>query len=290
MRLFLITHLLRLFAYLPLAFNRFLGRVSGSVLCLFDNRSRRITRRNLELCFPEILDEERKKLTKKSLQETAKYAFEAGAVWLRGYAWCEPKILAYHNEHLFKEALASEKGLVLIAPHFGNWEICGLYLGHHSNCTAIYKVPKMEELDSLVRHGRRDLNMVPATTKGVVGVLKALKRGEATAILPDQIPVGEGGIHSEFFGIPTYTQTLIPNLLQKTNAKALQIYAIRTKGGFEIGFMEPHADIYSDDLQTSVNGLNKTIEQLCLKDLSQYQWEYKRFKRQAEEGVNYYRK
>ena len=111
-----------------------------------------------------------------------------------------------------------------------------------------------------------------------------------TGILPDQVPEGEGGVYSDFFGIPAYTQTLIPNLIQKTNAIALQAYAKRIKGGFEMGFMEPDPDIYSKDLQTSVNGLNKSIEQLCLTDLSQYQWEYKRFKRQATRGFDYYRK
>lgn len=288
MRLFLVTNILRFFAYIPLSVNHFLGRVVGSLLFLFNTEALRVTRRNLELCFPEKELSEREEIAKKSLQETAKWALEIGSIWIRGYDWCESKIQAVHNESLFIDALASERGLLLVAPHIGNWEFAGIYLGQKGKCTVIYSEPKIMELDPLIRKGRSGSTLVPANTKGVVGILKALKRGEMTGILPDQVPDGGGGVYSNFFGIPTYTQTLIPNLIKKTKPIVLQIYALRKKGGFEIYFMEPDEAIYSDDLQESVDGLNRSIEQTCLQDLSQYQWEYKRFKRQV--GFNYYRK
>lgn len=290
MKLFLVKNTLRFFAYLPLGINRFFGNLSGSLLYLFDTEAKRVTRINLKLCFPDMPEKEREQITKRSLKETAKYAFEIGSIWVRGVHWCNSKILSVHNEHLFLDALEDERGLLIVAPHFGNWEHAGIYLGQKGKCTVIYSEPKIAELDTLIRKGRSGSKLVPANTKGVVAILKALKKGEMTGVLPDQVPEGEGGIYSNFFGIPTYTQTLIPNLIQKTNSIALQMYAIRKKGGFEIGFMEPDPDIYSEDLQISVDGLNKTIEQLCLMDLSQYQWEYKRFKHQQDKKVNYYRK
>lgn len=291
MRLFLVTNIVRFFSWLPLKVNHALGAFFGSVIYMLNTRERRTTERNLELCFPEKTPEERKLIAKQSLKETCKWAFETGAIWFRGAKWRKSKTKKFVNRELFEQALADDRGVLLIVPHFGNWELAGIYAGDQTKGTCIYRTPKMEDLDSLVRKARsvsKLTTMVPATTRGVMAVLKALKRGELTAILPDQVPEGEGGCYSDFFGISAYTQTLITNLIKKTNPIVLQIYALRVAGGFELGFMEPHPDIYSEDEQTSVDGLNKTIEQLCHLNLAQYQWEYKRFKNQ-EDGQDIYK-
>ena len=48
--------------------------------------------------------------------------------------------------------------------------------------------------------------------------------------------------------------------------------------GFELVFRPADPDIYSDDLETSVAAMNRSIEH-CVRDRpEQYQWEYKRFK------------
>lgn len=289
MRLFIVTNILRLFAWIPLRVNHALGNFVGSILYLANSRERRTTERNLALCFPDKSVAERRHIAKRSLQETCKWGFEIGAIWIRGYSWCSSKVLNIKNEQLFTDALADERGILLIAPHFGNWELAGMCAGAKGKCTVIYSPPKLEELDPLVRAGRSGSTIVPANTRGVIAILKALKKGEMTGILPDQVPTeGGGGIYSDFFGIPAYTQTLIYNLIQKTNPIVLQIYALRCEGGFELGFMEPDSAIYDADQQTSVDGLNRTIEQLCELDHAQYQWEYKRFKHQAD-GRDLYR-
>lgn len=290
MRLFFVTLILRLFAWLPLAINHALGSMIGSILYMLNGRERRTTERNLELCFPEKTAQERTRIAKQSLQETAKWAFETGAVWFRGEQWRESKITRFVNKELFEQAMADERGILLIMPHFGNWELAGIYAGDQTKGTCIYRTPKMEDLDPLVKKARsasKLSTLVPATARGVMAVLKALKRGELTVILPDQVPTGDGGIYSNFFGVSTYTQTLVYNLIQKTNPIVLQIYTRRISGGFELGFMEPDASIYDEDPQKSVDALNASIEDLCRLDLAQYQWEYKRFKNQAD-GIDLY--
>ena len=39
---------------------------------------------------------------------------------------------------------------------------------------------------------------------------------------------------------------------------------------------------YSDDIEESVAAMNRSIEQLAEHSLEQYQWEYKRFKKQPD--------
>lgn len=290
MRLFFVSCLMRFFSRIPLGLNRFIADWVSRLIYALNIRERRTTERNLELCFPQIPERERAKLAKASLRQSACWALETSAVWLRTSEWRESRIVRFHNRELYDRAVASGQGVLLLLPHFGNWEMIGLWCGDQAKTTAMYRKPKMEELDPLIRKIRESAELstlVPANARGVMAVLKALKRGEQTIVLPDQVPVGEGGLYSNFFGLPAYTQTLAFNLIQKTGSVALFGYALRVPGGFELGFMEPPAEIYSEDPQESVDALNRGVEQLCQLDLSQYQWEYKRFKNQADDRDYY---
>jgi uncharacterized protein YndB with AHSA1/START domain len=50
----------------------------------------------------------------------------------------------------------------------------------------------------------------------------------------------------------------------------------------EIVFREVDERLYSPDLDTSLAGLNASVEAVVREVPAQYQWEYKRFKRQPE--------
>ncbi len=270
--------------------NHALAYLVGSILFSINGRESRTTLRNLALCFPEKPSLERRSLARKSLIESAKWIFEAGGIWFRNANWRHAQIVQFSNLELFEEAVADDRGVLLIMPHFGNWELAGLWVGDRTKITCIYRTPKMEDLDQLVRTARKASELstiVPATARGVKAILKALKRGELTIVLPDQVPVGEGGIYAPFFGIPVYTQTLVHNLVRKTSPIVLQVYARRQGRKFELGFMQLGEQIYSKDARSSAAAMNQAIESLCLMDTSQYQWEYKRFKHQ-EDGTDYY--
>ena len=292
MRLFFVTAFIRFFAWLPVPINHCLGAMLGTIIYRINGRERHITEQNLQCCFANLSAEQRAKIAKGSLQETGKWAFETPAVWLRGKNWRASKVTSVKGRELFEQALADERGVLLIVPHFGNWELAGMWSGEYAAITAMYRTPKMAFLDPLVKKIRGSVansTLVPATARGVSATLRALKDGGTTMILPDQVPAGAGGAYAEFFGQPAYTQTLVYNLIKKTNPIVLQVYAMRCGSEFEIGFMPPHPDIYDADRQISLQGLNKTIEQLCTLDLTQYQWEYKRFKKQPN-GKDFYSK
>jgi len=291
MRLFFARCLMGFFSRIPLGLNRSIAVVLSRILFALNIRERRTTERNLELCFPEQTAIERKKIAQDSMAQSVRWALETSSVWLRGRDWRQSKIIKFHNRDLFDKAISSDRGVLLLIPHFGNWEMAGMWSGDQAKTTAIYRMPKIEQLDPLVRQARSASplsTLVPANSRGVMSVLKALNRGEQTIILPDQVPAsGSSGVYSEFFGIPAYSLTLVHNLIKKTKPLVLFSYALRIPGGFELGFLEPPKDIYSEDTQESVDAMNMGIEELCQLDITQYQWEYKRFKNQAD-GRDFY--
>jgi len=263
---------------------RKVGKTIGYCAYLLKTRLYKTSLCNLQLCFPELEDKERKTLARKSLMHTGMMLAESGPVWLWPTEKTLYEIQDVEGADLLQNARDLGKGVIIIAPHYGNWEFLGLYLNALGKCSMLYQAPKHKDLDALLyaARSRGSAKVYPANNKGVVAVLGALKRGEMVGLLPDQIPVPQGGEFAPFFGNDAYTMTLISRLIQKTGATALLTYAKRTEKGFEIIIKEPDIDIYAKHMPDSLIGLNKTVE-LAIKDSpEQYQWEYKRFRYQPE--------
>lgn len=229
-------------------------------------------------------------LGKKSLQETFKTIMEVGPSWL----WPIEKFLetvhAVEGIEILQSAYAEEKGVLVIVPHLGNWELVGPYLAASSYrpISGMYQAPKSEELDTLIykARSRSGVKMAPTNSKGVAILLSALRRGEIVGILPDQVPPRSGGDYASFFGVNALTMSLLPRLLKKTGAKAVLAYSKRVDKphgpGFTLVFKEANDLIYAEHMQDCLQGLNDTIESAVREIPEQYQWEYKRFKHQPE--------
>ena len=147
----------------------------------------------------------------------------------------------------------------------------------------------------LVRAGRErsGATLVPTTPQGIGKLLKALKRGEQSLILPDQVPQDGSGIFAPFFGHDTYTMTLLSNLARKTGCVLILAYAIKVNAEegprFDIYFEAVPDTLYEEDQEVAIAAMNTAIESAIRKHPTAYQWAYKRFKRQPD-GSDPYRR
>lgn len=193
----------------------------------------------------------------------------------------------------FHASVKSGDGVILLAPHLSNWEVFGLAVCDGIESTFMYKPPKIEAMDRLLKEtrSRNNIKLAPANRSGVSKLLKALKAGELVGILPDQVPEVDGGEYAKFFDQPALTMALASRLVQKTNAKVFCGFALRLKKGkgFKLIVLPAENNVYAEDLPTAVQGINDCVERCVEKAVDQYQWEYKRFRRQPD-GKEFYRK
>lgn len=284
--------LFRLLSCLPLGLLRGLGKCVGTLVWLSGTRSAKITFKNIQLCFPQLSPQEQRQLARRSLQETAKTAMEAGAIWRNSWSWLDKKILTKEGDHLLRAKVAEGKGVLVLAPHHGNWEVVAPYLASVAHLTAMYQPLENPEMDKLVLEGRSKLNisMAPTNRKGVMMLFKAIQSGGIVGILPDQVPESESGrVVAPFMGVPAWTMTLVHGLIQRTGCAVCSCYAERVKGGFNIVVMQADSDISSEDQLTSVAALNESVAACVKRAPEQYQWEYKRFRRLPEEYPKFYK-
>ncbi|WP_110655453.1 lysophospholipid acyltransferase family protein [Salinicola halimionae] len=260
-----------------------LAGAASHVLYAGSRRERHVTRRNLEVAYPDESSEQRRSRIKTSLRHSAATMLELGFAWVAKPKRVDAAIVEVHGRELLDDARAEDRGVIVLAPHFGNWEVLNFWLSSHFPFTAMYEPPKMADLDPVIRHGRERMGaeLVPTNPRGVAALLKALKRAEAVGILPDQEPDWGSGVFADFFGRPAYTATLLPKLVARTQARVVTGVAKRLPDGrgFAIHFIAADHRVYDTDEVTSAAGVNACVESAIALDPAQYQWEYKRWKK-----------
>ncbi len=268
---------------MPLRLIHALGDLVGWLMYLYPTASKRTTIRNLQMCFPEKEESEIRQLAKESLQETAKAALELGRIWMTSVPEVLSLVVKTTNMDLVNAAVERGKGLIVVAPHLGNWEIYGLKITSVAPTTYLYKPPKLPVFDKAMTgfRSRGGAQIVPTNRQGVMQLVKALQRGEIIGILPDQEPDLNGGVFAPFFKIDALTMTLVSKLAARTGASVVCGFAKRLpkSAGYEVIFRSVDAEISSDDAVLAATALNNSVESCVREAISQYQWEYKRFKK-----------
>jgi KDO2-lipid IV(A) lauroyltransferase len=288
-----VNFIIRLTAVLPLGAVRFIGGLLGALGWLFNSSITKVTRKNIALCFPNMPVKEQATLVRQSMIESGITSLELLKIWGMSWDSLAGKIVNVYGRELIEEGVAAGKGVILVAPHLGNWEALGYYIAKTIQApTILYKPPKRPELEQIIVSARSKLGakIVPTNARGVMAVYKSLRKGGLTAILPDQEPDDDNsGQFAEFFGQQAFTMKLIHSLGSKSESRLLTTVALRVKGGFDIYFFEPDEKMYSADEATAIAALNRSVEAAVMMAPSQYQWDYKRFKSQPDRTVKLYK-
>lgn len=279
-------------ARIPLPLNHRIGAAIGWLAWASGSKLKVVSMINLGLCFPDWSDEEKRRVTKASLIETGKSLTESFWLWKRPNADVLAKLHIVEGAELLRTAQASDKGLIVAAPHLGSWECCCLPLVTDERVSCLYKPPRLKAMEPLIIAGRKNMgsDIVRLDAAGIKHILKKLKMGSTVGILPDQEPDAANGQFAPFFAQPANTMTLLTKFARKTDAHVLFCYAKRLpKGsGWHIHYLPSTENIKSQDKALAAAALNQSVEQCVLACPEQYLWNYKRFRvRQDGSRRNY---
>lgn len=232
---------------------------------------------------------------RQAVAEAGRMVAELPWLWLRPVDRPLGAAVQWQGDALIAQALDAGRGLVLLTPHLGCFEVCAQAIaerfGQRTRLTAMYRPARQPWLRSLeeTARARPGLATVPAALAGVRQMIRALRRGEAVGLLPDQVPPDGMGVWAPFFGRPAYTMTLAARLVQQTGAALLLIWAERLPAGrgwvlrVSQGPALPTAATADqhDDAALQVacaTAVNQAMEQLIGACPGQYLWGYNRYK------------
>jgi len=288
----LLITMLWLTSKLPLAITHFICFVVGNALYITPNKLKRVSKINIDLCFQQESSQFKKHLLRKSLIEQCKSILELGPLWL----WPIDKLLALvkeiHGIEPLEACLLRKQGLFAATPHLGAWELCGLVGSSRYPFTAMYRPPRIAELEPWIigARERAGAKLVDFGRQGLKEMIRALKSGEVVGILPDQEPRDIGGVFVPFFGVPAFTMTLISKMARKSNAAVFFATMERLPWGrgYRLIIREAEPGITSDDEIIATTALNQSIEACVRACPEQYIWSYRRFKQRPEGSPQLY--
>ena len=262
--------------FLPMKWIGAIGATLGSILYRFGRG--RVTRVNLELCFPEMSERERHDLGLRHFRMLGRNAVELSIM-----VWGSEKQLLdlIHVEGLEHLKAAEGRPIIALAPHFIGLNMGGIRVAHEYPGTAsIYSRQKNPVLDRIFLKARTRFGnpYLVSRQEGLRSVIRVVKSGKPFYFLPDMDFGARDAIFSPFFGVPTATITTLPRLAKLTGAAVIPVITRQVGDGYVVRFYPEWKDYPTGDLEADVRRMNAFIEDRVREMPEQYFWAHKRFK------------
>ncbi len=278
----LIRLLLRVLTALPFRAAQALGGTIGWLHWILPNRLKHTSHENIDCCFPDRHPTWRRMLLRQSLIETGRTL--ADSVWILGRPpqHSLPLVRETHGFEHLERALRAGRGVLFATPHLGAWELSAVVAAERIPMTVLYRPARIAAFGELVSAARTRLGLhpVPTSAGGVRALHRALQRGEAVGILPDQEPRAGQGVFAPFFGRPALTMTLVSRLAQRSGATVIIATTRRLPrgGGFSLRVWPADERVADPDPEVAATAVNREVERAIALAPAQYMWNYKRFR------------
>jgi KDO2-lipid IV(A) lauroyltransferase len=278
MTAFLFKTIFRVLALLPLRSLHGLGALVGRLTDAASKQYAARARENLRLANLTAGEADYQNVLSATIAESGKSIAELPWIWCRPYDEVVGKVQECVGLEYIEAAQAHGKGIIFLTPHLGCFEISALYAARRMPITVLYRPPRLNWLEGVMRGGRERgrAKLAKADVSGVRLLYKALKRGEAIGLLPDQVPSRGEGEWAEFFGRPAYTMTLVGRLAESSGATVLIAYSERLpRGQGYVIHVEPLALDFAVAVPRQINAALERVIRACP---AQYLWSYNRYK------------
>jgi KDO2-lipid IV(A) lauroyltransferase len=262
----------------------FMGKLFGSFLYSFDVPHHRIVRRNLQFSYPEWSRNQIRGLSKRIFQHFGITILEILQV---ACATCEEmlKHVRIEGEEIFIEALAKQKGVIVISAHLGNWEValqyCPCYI--QRPLTGVAKKLRNSMLDRLLHRLRTRFGNRIIYKKGALPEMtQTLRQGKILGLLMD-ISRRFDGVEVQFFGRRATATPAAAMLALRCKSPVIPIFCHRNRMGDLVIRAEHPVEIkrtgdLRSDLQTNTQRITDRVERAVRKNPEQWNWILKRWK------------
>lgn len=247
---------------------------------------RRVVERQIAAAFPEWDADRVAQVARGSYDHLGRLAVETALMPSLGKKGILDLVSRTTGWDLVEGAIAAKRGVLLIAGHFGNWEVSGAYIAARGVPVDVI-VRRMSNpiFDRYLNQTRADLGMtVVYDADAVRRTTRSLKDGRAIGFLADQGVLNLASTHVPFFGRPAKTPRGPAVFTLRYHAPTLFVAAVREPDGrFHLSFEDvPYEE--TGDRERDVDGIvasyTRILEGMVRKTPEQYFWQHRRWKHQ----------
>jgi KDO2-lipid IV(A) lauroyltransferase len=263
-----------------------IGDAVGDLLFWLIPERRRVTRINLEKCFPAMPAEEREKLARAAFRAFCRAFVDRSVLWWGSAERIRRLVRLEGLEHLD----AAGPRVIVLAPHFAGLDHAGIRLSMDRNLSSLYSHQKNPVLDRLLLRSRtRFRPHIVSRQQGFRRVLRWIQEGIPFYYLPDLDFGPKGSIFVPFFGVPAATARGLPYIARSTGARVVPcVVRMLPEGGYVARLYPAWVDYPSGDDAADARSMMAFIEERVREMPEQYHWLHKRFKTRPEGEPRFY--
>ncbi len=279
--------------FLPYRALAVIGNAVGVLAFWLIPERRRVTRVNLEKCFPAMSAEEREQLARRHFRAFCRSFVDRSLLWWAPRARIERLVRIEGLEHLQAE-MGKPGGarVILFVPHFVGMDAGGTRISCELDVVSMYAKQKDEKFNELLLRGRNrfgDQRLV-SRQEGIRATITAMRAGRPFYYLPDQDYGPSDAIFVPFFGVPAATVPGLSRIARLAGAKVLPCVTQMLPGGagYLLRIEPPWDNFPTQDIEADTRRMNEYIERRVLEMPEQYLWMHKRFKTRPEGEARFY--
>ncbi|MGB2705728.1 MAG: lysophospholipid acyltransferase family protein [Candidatus Omnitrophota bacterium] len=277
-----------LISILPLKVGLFLAGLTGKATFAVLPKARRETLDNLKNAFPEKKDTEIERIAKEVFSNLCKNAVEMASYRKLTSRTLDRWVVSDGAYEKIDRALSKGKGVIMLASHFGNWELISAYFtlkGYRG--TVIARRIYFYKYDEFINRLRSYVGVgVVYRDDSPKKILKVLKKNEMLGVLADQDVDSVDGVFVDFFGRPAYTPKAPVALALASGAPLIPCFMIREKNHHRLVLEDPiELEEKSDKEETIKFNTQKwscVIESYIKRYPEQWVWMHRRWKTKPE--------
>jgi Kdo2-lipid IVA lauroyltransferase/acyltransferase len=263
-----------------------IGDAVGAALYWLIPERRRVTRINLQKCFPQMSEREREKLARAAFRAFCRAFIDRAVLWWGSAERIRRFVRLEGLEHLD----AAGPRVIVLAPHFAGLDHAGIRLSMDHDLSSLYSHQKDPVLDRLLLRSRtRFRPHIVSRQQGLRKVLRWIQQGIPFYYLPDLDFGPKGSLFVPFFGVPAATARGLPYIARSTGARVVPCVArMLAQGGYVVRLYPAWTDYPSGDDLADARRMMAFIEERVREMPEQYHWLHKRFKTRPEGEAKFY--
>jgi KDO2-lipid IV(A) lauroyltransferase len=247
------------------------GRLLGALAWRLARSRRRVVEENLRLAFPELSEQERKRLARRNLIATGVALAEHLAAWFR------PRLPAGLARIEGLERLSGQGPVLLLSGHFLPLELAARLLAEASGERYhLLARPYRPSLERLIRRGRTRYAASVIAKDDARSLLRLLRAGPGLFYAPDQ----RGGARApklSFFGIEAPSHVATAKLAARAGARVL-LFSFRREADGRYRLRLEAADWPLADPIGFTKAYLAWLETRIREAPEQYLWAHRRFR------------
>ncbi len=263
--------------------------VFAKLIYILDTKHKKIAMVNLNLAYENTKTlEEKKEIIKQSYQNLVFNLYEFVENQYLTLEQLEKKIKV-ENEYIIKDVIKSERKIILISAHYGNWEvICSYNSMKYKPTTNVGRPMSNEYLNDDLRKSRNlHKSEMLDKNEAAKGLIKALKADRMIGLAVDQNTSDNMGLLIDFFGKKARQTDSPAKLALKFNALIIPVFVIKNDfRDYTIKYCEPIDinKIEGDDKILKCTQLQADVIEEQIKNKPEdWFWQHQRWKNQYEE-------